>query len=246
MKISDHMNVFTLRKKILLASKMMGVILMVSYVFSSRLPLDEDASLLVWLIFVALQICVTDLWMARFITKPVSELNGAARSMAGLDFSRPCGVTGRDEFGELSHSLNVMAERLQEAFSKLEDMNRKLEQDVEQKKRLLAERKELVDNLSHEMKTPLTVIRAYAEGLQDETDEAKRQDYEQVILAETERLSSLITILLDLSALESGAAKLVPERFDFVELLEIAAGRLLVDTPDADFELQYELPEASV
>ena len=99
MKISDHMNVFTLRKKILLASKMMGVILMVSYVFSSRLPLDEDASLLVWLIFVALQICVTDLWMARFITKPVSELNGAARSMAGLDFSRPCGVTGRDEFG---------------------------------------------------------------------------------------------------------------------------------------------------
>ena len=191
MKISDHMNVFTLRKKILLASKMMGVILMVSYVFSSRLPLDEDASLLVWLIFVALQICVTDLWMARFITKPVSELNGAARSMAGLDFSRPCGVTGRDEFGELSHSLNVMAERLQEAFSKLEDMNRKLEQDVEQKKRLLAERKELVDNLSHEMKTPLTVIRAYAEGLQDETDEAKRQDYEQVILAETERLSSL-------------------------------------------------------
>ena len=43
------------------------------------------------------------------------------------------------------------------------------------KKRLLAERKELVDNLSHEMKTPLGVIRAYAEGLQDETDEAKRQ-----------------------------------------------------------------------
>ena len=123
MKISDHMNVFTLRKKILLASKLMGVILMVSYVFSSRLPLDEDASLLVWPIFVAFLICVTDLWMARFITKPVSELNDAARSMAGLDFSRPCGVTGRDEFGELSHSLNVMAERLQEAFSKLEDMN---------------------------------------------------------------------------------------------------------------------------
>ena len=246
MKISDHMNVFTLRKKILLASKMMGVILMVSYVFSSRLPLDEDASLLVWLIFVALQICVTDLWMARFITKPVSELNGAARSMAGLDFSRPCGVTGRDEFGELSHSLNVMAERLQEAFSKLEDMNRKLEQDVEQKKRLLAERKELVDNLSHEMKTPRTVIRAYAEGLQDETDEGKKQDYYEVIIAETQRMGSLITTLLDLSALENGAIELTPERFDFVEFVETVAGRLLMDIPDADFELQYELPELPV
>ena len=56
-------------------------------------------------------------------------------------------------------------------------VNRKLEQDVEQKKRLLAERKELVDNLSHEMKTPLGVIRAYAEGLQDETDEGKIQRF---------------------------------------------------------------------
>ena len=55
-----------------------------------------------------------------------------------------------------------MAENLQQAFSSLEGANRKLEQDVEQKKRLLAERKELVDNLSHEMKTPLGVIRAYA------------------------------------------------------------------------------------
>ena len=83
--------------------------------------------------------------------------------MAELDFSRPCRVTGNDEFGELSCSLNLMAESLQEAFSKLENVNRRLERDVEQKRCLLAERKELVDNLSHEMKTPLGVIRAYAE-----------------------------------------------------------------------------------
>ena len=117
---------------------------------------------------------------------------------------------------------------------------------MEQKKRLLAERKELVDNLSHEMKTPLGIIRAYAEGLQDETDESKRQSYNQVIIAETERMSSLITSLLDLSALESGVTQLYPERFEFVEFLETIAGRLLIDTPDADFELQYELPEHPV
>ena len=86
------------------------------------------------------------------------------------------------------------------------------------------------------------MIRAYAEGLQDETDEVKRQDYYQVIIAETERMGSLITSLLDLSALENGAAELAPERFDFVEFLETVAGRLLMDIPDADFELQYELP----
>ena len=107
-----------------------------------------------------------------------------------------------------------MSENLQQAFAALEDANMKLEQDVEQKKRLLIERKELVDNLSHEMKTPLGVIRAYAEGLQDETDEAKRQKYSEVIVAETERMSSLITTLLDLSALENGATQLHPERLD--------------------------------
>lgn len=246
MKISDNMNIFTIRKKILLTSKLIGVVLILSYVFSAKLPVSSDVSFAIWIAFVVVLILAIDLLMAHFISKPVSELNDAARNMAKLDFSQPCKVTSLDEFGELSKSLNSMAENLQQAFAALEDANVKLEQDVEQKKRLLAERKELVDNLSHEMKTPLGVIRAYAEGLQDETDEAKRQKYSEVIIAETERMSSLITTLLDLSALENGATQLHPERFDFVEFLETVAGRLLIDTPDADFNLQYELPEHPV
>lgn len=246
MKINDNMNIFTIRKKILLASKLIGVILIVSYVLSAKLPVSPDVSFAIWLAFVVVLILAVDLVMARFISKPVSELNESARNMAKLDFSHPCKVTSYDEFGELSKNLNVTAENLQQAFRKLEDVNQTLEQDVEQKKQLLAERKELVDNLSHEMKTPLGIIRAYAEGLQDETDEAKRQKYSEVIMAETERMSDLITTLLDLSALENGATKLCPERFDFVEFLETVAGRLLLDTPDADFELQYELPEQPV
>lgn len=243
MKISDNMNIFTVRKKILLASKLIGVMLIVSYMFSAKLPIDTDISFAVWMFFVVVLIFVIDLLMARFISKPVSELNEAARRMAELDFSNPCTVTGLDEFGELSRSLNRMGENLQQAFAALEAANVKLEQDVEQKKQLLAERKELVDNLSHEMKTPLGIIRAYTEGLQDETDEEKRTKYSEVIIAETERMNCLITTLLDLSALENGATQLHPERFDFVEFLETVAGRLLMDTPDADFVLQYELPE---
>lgn len=246
MKISKNMNGFTVRKKILLASKLIGALLIVSYVLSAKLPIDTSYSYALWMAFVVVLILVIDLLMSQFISKPISELNEAARSMAKLDFSRPCGVSSPDEFGELSKSLNIMAENLQNAFAELEEANGKLEQDVEQKERLLVERKELVDNLSHEMKTPLGVIRAYAEGLQDETDETKRQKYSEVIISETERMNSLITTLLDLSALENGAIQLHPERFDFVEFLETVAGRLLIDTPDADFELQYELPEHPV
>ena len=246
MKISENMNLHRIRKKILLASKLIGALLMVSYALSNQLPFSPDVSYAIWIGFVVVLILIIDFLMARFISKPVSELNDAARCMAQLDFSKPCSIASRDEFGELSKSLNRMAENLQTAFAELRNANHKLEQDVEQKKRLLAERKELVDRLSHEMKTPLGVIRAYAEGLEDEADEVKRQKYARVIAAETERMNKLITTLLDLSALESGAAQLLPERFDFVEFLETVAGRLLIDAPDANFTLQYELPEHPV
>ncbi len=236
----------TVRKKILMLSKLAGAVLIFSYIFSTGLPVSKDASFLIWLGFVFLLIIGIDFLMGRFITKPIDKLNASAKRMAGLDFSALCDLVSTDEFGELSASLNTMAENLQQALDRLEDANAQLEKDVEKERLLLAERKELVDSLSHEMKTPLGIIRAYAEGLQDEADEAKKQKYAQVIVSEVERMNDLIVTLLDLSALESGAASLNISRFDFTELVEAVAGRLLIDAPDTDFELQYELPEQKI
>ena len=233
----------TVQKKIVMLSKLAGIVLIFSYILSTRLPVNEDASFLLWLGFVLLLVLGIDFFMGRFITKPIDKLNASAKRMAELDFSAPCDLASTDEFGELSASLNTMADNLQQALVRLEDANTQLERDVEKERILLSERKELVDSLSHEMKTPLGIIRAYAEGLQDETDEAKKQKYAQVIVSEVERMNGLIVTLLDLSALESGAASLNISRFDFVELAETVAGRLLIDAPDTDFELQYELPE---
>lgn len=246
MKIQDNFTFRTVRKKILMVSKLAGILLILSYILSTELEIEPDISLALWFAFVIALVLVVDFLMGHFISKPISKLNQTARKMAKLDFSAPCAITTNDEFGELAVSLNTMADNLQQALARLEAANTRLEKDVEQERRLLAERKELVDQLSHEMKTPLGVIRAYAEGLQDETDEAKKQKYSEIIITETERMSGLITTLLDLSALETGAAQLTPERFDFVEFLETVAGRLLIDVPDANFTLQYELPEHKV
>lgn len=246
MSIKDNFTLRTVRKKIIMLSKTAGIVLIISYVVSTRLSIDPDISFWIWLCFVTALVLVVDYFMGRFISNPVSELSRAARQMAQLDFSSPCKINTNDEFGELSKNLNTMSQNLQQALSQLQAANSQLEKDVEQERRLLAERKELVDSLSHEMKTPLGVIRAYAEGVQDEPNEAKRQRYSEVIIAETERMGCLISTLLDLSALENGATQLHPERFDFVEFLETVAGRLLIDTPDADFDLQYELPEQPV
>lgn len=246
MKIKDNFTFRTVRKKLLMVSKLTGILLILSYILSTKLEINPDVSLAIWFAFVIAIVLVVDFLMGHFISKPIAKLNQTARKMTKLDFSVPCTITTNDEFGELAVSLNTMADNLQQALAKLEAANMQLERDVEQERRLLAERKELVDQLSHEMKTPLGVIRAYAEGLQDETDEAKKQKYSEIIIAETERMSRLITTLLDLSALETGASRLIPERFDFVEFLETVAGRLLIDAPDANFELHYELPEHKV
>lgn len=246
MNIKDNFTLRTVRKKIIMLSKIAGVLLIASYIVATRLPINSDAAFWIWLCFVILLILAVDYLMGRFISNPMSALGQAARQMAQLDFSSPCDIHTDDEFGELSENLNKMSQNLQQALSQLQAANRQLAKDVEQERHLLAERKELVDSLSHEMKTPLGTIRAYAEGLQDEANEIKRQKYSEVIISETERMSSLITTLLDLSALENGAVRLQPERFDFVEFLETVAGRLLIDTPDADFHLQYKLPEHPV
>lgn len=236
----------TVRKKIVMLSKLAGIALIFSYILSTSLPFSKDVSFLIWLGFVLLLVLAIDFLAGRFLSDPISRLNDSAKRMANLDFSVPSAVSSRDEFGELSDSLNAMAANLQQAFTHLEEANGRLEREVEKERRLLAERRELVDGLSHEMKTPLGIIRAYAEGVQDETEEAKKAKYAQVIVSEVERMNDLIVTLLDLSALESGAAKLAITRFDFVELLETVAGRLLLDAPGTDFVLRYELPEQKI
>ena len=245
-KNNDNLSIHSIQKKILVVSKVIGAALIISYIFSTKLPFSSDISLFIWYIFVVFLVLAVDFLMNCFITKPIAELVQISGKMADLDFSSPCTIMTNDEFGQLAASLNVMAESLQKALEELEDANKQLEKDVEQERLLLAERKELVDSLSHEMKTPLGIIRAYAEGLQDESDEIKKQKYSEIIISETERMNYLITTLLDLSALETGAKQLTPTRFDFVEFLETVAGRLLIDTPDSNFELQYELPDHKV
>ena len=244
--MKEQFSLRTVRKKIVMASKIVGIFLIVSYMISARLPFREDISFLIWLVFVVLLTLLVDYLLERFISAPISDICEVARRIAQLDFTSRCQVTSTDEFGHLAGNINKMSENLQQVLGKLETANRQLEKDVRQEKQLLEERKELIDRLSHEMKTPLGIIRAYAEGIQDETDEGKRQKYSEIILSETERMNDLIITLLDLSALENGAVSLEPERFDFVEFLETAAGRLLLDVGEIDFELQYELPEHKV
>jgi signal transduction histidine kinase len=133
------------------------------------------------------------------LTKPLKLMSEAARAMARGDFSKRIPVTSDDEIGELAVSFNQMTNSL----TQLESM-----------------RKSFVANISHELKTPMTTISGFIDGIIDGTIEKSKQDYYLgVVSEEVKRLSRMVQSMLSVSKLESGEFSLKPETFDFKELL---------------------------
>lgn len=244
--IKQNFGLYSVRKKVFLLSKLSGALIILFYLIVEEFSINSKFEFWIWFIILVIFIMSIDFLLGKFISEPITSINKSAKSMSQLDFSNPCTVNTNDEFGELSRSLNTMSTNLQKALSDLESANIQLEKDVNKERMLLEQRKELVDTISHEMKTPLGIIRAYTEGLIDEVDEEKKKNYMNVIIEETDRMNNMIVSLLDLSALEAGVSKLNPERFDFIEFVETVAGRLLIDIPDANFYFTYDLPEYEV
>lgn len=239
------MELHSIQKKILLVSKLSGVSLGILFIIA--LKSSEDNIALYGLLLIIVVIILTmDHYLKCFITKPLLKINAVTNKIANLDFSEVCNVSSKDEYGELAHNINKMSANLQKALHELETTNLQLGKDVHQKECLLVERKELVDSLSHEMKTPIGIIRAYAEGIENNDDLAIKEKYTKVIIKETERMSKLISTLIDLSSLESGVYALHKERFEFVEFVETVAGRLLLDIPNCNYIFQYDLPENKI
>jgi len=152
-------------------------------------------------------------FVSRSITLPVRQMKETAQRIAKGDFSRRVKVRSRDEFGQLAKSLNTMADELQQKIESLKQMNRI--------------RTDFVANVSHELKTPLTLIKGYIETLQDKAmdDKDKARKFIAIIKEHSDRLGHIIDDLLSLSELELSKDCLYQTEFDLKELVhEISLG----------------------
>lgn len=190
-------------------------------------PISESASVAArFLIFTGLiSIGIGCLWafyFARRFTRPILDLNHIAQSMALLDFSQKAAIDRNDEIGKLGRSINHLSDQLGAAIAELNEKNQKLQADVEKERHLDKMRKEFVSNVSHELKTPLSLILGYAEGLKENVaqNEESRNYYCSIIIDEAEKMDRLVQDLLNLSQIESGVFQLNQESFDLVELLD--------------------------
>lgn len=135
------------------------------------------------------------LLISHNISTPIRKMNLAAKRLAGGHYDADFEVRGYREVMELSDSLTHASEELSK--------NDRLQ-------------KELLANISHDLRTPLTMIVGYSEVMRDIPEENTPENV-QVIIDETQRLSELVNDLLDLSKLQAGTRKLTPERFDLTD-----------------------------
>jgi signal transduction histidine kinase len=142
--------------------------------------------------------------LARKISKPIEKINVSAKNLAKGDYETSFSGEGYLEISELSDTLNNTAMEL----SKVEKL-----------------RRDLIAHISHDLRTPLSLIYSYAEMMHDFPDEITG-DQTKVIMDETSRLSSLVDDVLDISRFESGAPLLNISSFNLTNSLKVAVDRV--------------------
>ncbi len=165
--------------------------------------------------------CVIAFVLARVFTRPVRRLSDMATRMAHMDFSDRYSGEAQDELAELGRSLNTVSETMEQSISELKTANARLQSDMELTTRQNEARSRFIRNVSHELKTPISLIQTYAEGLHENiaAGAADREFYCSVIEDEAAKLSQIIAKLTTLMQLESGGDELTIERFDLSALL---------------------------
>ncbi len=136
-------------------------------------------------ILLSIAALITAGFMSKLITRPIVKMNEAAKRLARGEYSTDFSVSGYREIDELADSLNYASCEL----AKTDNLQ-----------------KELISNISHDLRTPLTMIKGYGEVMRDIPGENTAENI-QIIIDETSRLSELVNDMLDLSRIQAGTRK---------------------------------------
>ncbi|MFC0331216.1 sensor histidine kinase [Paenibacillus sepulcri] len=198
------------------------------FVMTSLQPVGEAVETLKqYFVYIApvilILVIVLSLIYSRIVSRPLVMLSRSAARLAKLDFTAQPEIRSKDEFGDLSRDMTVLSRNLDAALKELTHANEKLQEDIEDKERSEQLRKELIANISHELKTPLGIVKGFAEGLQDGVASDKRDRYLALIVNETDRMNALILDMLELSKFEVKAVRLQPGSLSMASLVHKAA-----------------------
>ena len=180
--------------------RMLGYVFVISSAGSLGMYLGAQAQMYLLAALIALLLGTIGCYVITYrMVKPLRQMAAVTHRFGEGDFSARVQVEGADEIAQLAQSLNEMAVSL----SAVEGMSRSF-----------------VANVSHELKTPMTTIEGFVDGVLDGTIPPERQaHYLQIVSDEIKRLSRLVNAMLNLSRIDNGTLALRPVRFDLSELV---------------------------
>lgn len=188
---------------------------------TNRVLKNQVIYLLIVVIFLSIIIAS---FISRNITRPIFEITKKARKLSKGDYGVVFEKNGINEIDELSETLNSAKNEM----LKIDDY-----------------RRDLMANVGHDLKTPLTLIKSYAEMVRDITykDDEKRCDHLNVIINESDRLNELVNDIIELSKFEASVEDLNIERFDLVEEVKNIISKFKILELTENYNFVYNGPE---
>ena len=187
------------------------------------------------------------MFLIRRLTRPISELTNLSQRMADLNFDARYESHAGNEIDVLGENFNRMSEQLEGTISKLKSANLELQKDIENKIRQEERRKEFLDNVSHELKTPIALVQGYAEGLKENIteDPESMEFYCDVIIDEAGKMNKLVKNLLTLNQLESGKDPVSMEHFDLIPLIQGVLSSMEIMIQQNEAKILFDPPASA-
>ncbi|NFD77162.1 HAMP domain-containing histidine kinase [Clostridium botulinum] len=196
------------------------------YLTAPLQPVSEASKVLFLLIpyiglVVILISVIGGLIYSKVISKPLISMNKVAKEMAKLDFTKKCTVKGEDEIGELSQSLNDLSNNLRISMEELQRANEQLLDDIAKEREIEKKRREFIATISHELKTPITILKGQIEGMLSNIGIYKDRDkYLKRNLEVLNDMEYMVKETLEISKLESQGFKPRKEQVSLSKIVE--------------------------
>ncbi|WP_312832772.1 sensor histidine kinase [Sedimentibacter saalensis] len=201
----------TVGTPIVSGNQIIGALLIHSPVEGMNDAIFEGFKMLVISIAIALVLSIViSVFLAMYFTKPLKKMKSTALVLAEGDYTAKTGIVQDDEIGELAATIDVLSERLDKASHESE--------------RLQKQRQDFITNISHELRTPVTVIRgsleAICDGVVKDPDQVK--EYNKQMLNESKGLERLVNDLLELSRLQNSDFKIEMHEINLCDVIRDA------------------------
>lgn len=198
-------------------------------IVSSIDPIDATTTVLqsqlLYITFIALLIAsIISVFISKRLSRPIKNINEETKKLARGNYDVKFEKAGYKELDDLVDTLNFTTKEL----AKTDKI-----------------KKELIANVSHDLRTPLTMIKAYSEMIRDLSgdNKEKREEHLKVIIDETDRLTTLVNDMMDISKIESGLLVLNKETVDICKIVRDIVERFKMANNMSEFNLVTDIPK---